>query len=84
MYYIFKKVIVYTYELREGTIMKKSVLIGILVYVFGFILVSLCSKIFDGGKVEFSYYYAIIFSVLYLSAIVGVSTSLILKELRRK
>ncbi len=64
--------------------MKKSVFIGILVYVFGFILVSLCSKIFDGGKVEFSYYYAIVFSILYLSAIVGVSTSLILKELKRK
>ena len=72
------------YELREEILMKKPVLIGILVYVFGFILVSLCSEIFYGGKIEFSYYYAIIFSVLYLSAIVGVSTSLILKELRRK
>ena len=61
----------------------KSVLIGIGVYVFGFILVTLCSSIFNSGNDEFSYYYAIIFSILYLSAIVGISTSLILKELKR-
>ena len=61
----------------------KSVFIGIGIYVFGFILVGLCANRFDSGNVEFSYYYAIIFSILYLSAIVGISTSLILKELKR-
>jgi len=63
--------------------LRKSVFIGIGVYVFGFILVGLCSNMFDSGNVEFSYYYGIIFSILYLSAIVGISTSLILKELKR-
>lgn len=63
--------------------MIKSIFIGIGVYIFGFILVTLCSGIFNSGNAEFSYYYAIVFSILYLSAIVGFSTSLILKELKR-
>jgi hypothetical protein len=66
--------------------LRKSIFIGIGVYVFGFILVSLCSYTFDNGNVEFSYasiYYGILFSILYLSAIIGISTSLILKELKR-
>jgi len=46
------------------------------------IVSGLSSSIFDGGQVEYSYYYTIIFSILYLSAIVEISTSLILKELR--
>lgn len=71
-------------ELRKGDILVRSIFIGIGVYIFGFILVILCSSIFNSGNAEFSYYYAIIFSILYLSAIVGISTSLILKELRRK
>jgi hypothetical protein len=62
----------------------KSVVIGIGIYIFGFILVILCSSVFNSGNAEFSYYYAIVFSILYLSAIVGISTSLILKELKRK
>jgi hypothetical protein len=61
----------------------KSVLIGIGVYILGFILVTLCADIFNSGNVEISYYYAIVFSILYLSAIVGISTSPILKELKR-
>lgn len=61
----------------------KSVFIGIGIYILGFILITLCSGIFDSGNVQFSYYYAIVFSILYLSAIVGISTSLILKELKR-
>jgi hypothetical protein len=64
-------------------ILKKSIFIGVGIYVFGFILVSLCANIFDSGNVEFSYYYAIVFSILYLSSIVGISTSLILKEFKR-
>ncbi len=59
-----------------------SVMLGIGIYILGFIISVLSSGIFDGGQVEFSYYYTIIFSILYLSAIVGISTSLILKELR--
>lgn len=55
---------------------------GIGIYILGFILVVLFTSIFDSGRVEFSYYYAIVFSILYLSAIVGISTSFILKELR--
>ncbi|MEL7607363.1 hypothetical protein SDC9_52441 [bioreactor metagenome] len=57
-------------------------ILGVCIYILGFIIASLSSSIFDGGQIEFSYYYAIIFSILYLSAIVGISTSLILKELR--
>jgi Kef-type K+ transport system membrane component KefB len=61
----------------------KSIIVGVVIYILGFILVALCSSIFDSGNVEFSYYYGIIFSILYLSAIVGISTKLILKELRK-
>jgi vacuolar-type H+-ATPase subunit I/STV1 len=65
--------------------MKKSILIGISLYIFGFIFVIVCTTIFNSDKnVEHSYYYAIIFSILYLCSIVGVSTSLILKELRKE
>jgi len=59
-----------------------SLVLGIAIYILGFIICGLSSSIFDGGQVEFSYYYGIIFSILYLSAIVGISTSLILRELR--
>ena len=61
----------------------KSLIVGVGIYILGFILVTLCTSIFSSGNAEFSYYYAIVFSILYLSSVVGVSTSLILKELRR-
>lgn len=64
-------------------VLQKSVLIGIGIYVFGFVLACLSSAIFYSGNAENSYYYGIIFSVLYLSAIVGISTSLIIIELRK-
>lgn len=63
--------------------MKKLILIGSSIYILGYILVVFSSSIVDSGVVENSYYYGIIFSILYLSAIVGVSTLLILKELRK-
>lgn len=67
-----------------SSIVIKNILMGIGVFVFGFVLVTLCSSIFESGNVEFSYYYGITFSVLYLSAIMAISTSLIIKEIRNK
>ena len=61
----------------------KSIIIGLLIYVLGFILVLLSTSIF-GGEGEAVYYNAIIFSILYLSAIIGISTSLILNEIKSK
>lgn len=61
----------------------KSVLIGIGVFIVGFIISIIGSNFFDGGSAEFSYYTAIVFSVLYLSGVVGVATSLILKALEK-
>lgn len=66
--------------------MKKSILIGTGIFALGYIVIFLCILIFVGDNnqsAEYSYYYAIVFSILYLSAIVGVSASLILKELKR-
>ena len=63
--------------------MLKSIALGIGIFILGFIVATLGSGIFNSGSAEFSYYYAIIFSILYLCAIVGISTSLILKELKK-
>ena len=60
-----------------------SVLIGIGVFIIGFIISSTGSSFLNGGSAEFSYYSAIIFSVLYLSGGRGVATSLILKALEK-
>lgn len=60
----------------------KSVMIGIGIYILGFIIIVLCADIISGSNSEISYYYGIIFSILYLSAVVGISTSLILNELK--
>lgn len=58
-------------------------MLGIGIYILGFIITVISAGIFDTTG-QSSYYYRIIFSILYLSAIVGVSTSLILRELRKK
>lgn len=66
--------------------MKKSILIGTGIFALGYIAIFLCILIFVGDNnspAEYSYYYAIVFSILYLSAVVGVLASLILKELKR-
>ncbi|MDV3426057.1 MAG: hypothetical protein LIR50_02560 [Bacillota bacterium] len=63
--------------------MKKAILIGISIFIFGYLLITLFSSILCGDYPEYSYYYAIVFSILYLSAVVGVLASLILKELKR-
>lgn len=68
-------------ERRE--IYMKSVLIGIGIFIMGFIISIAGSNFFDGGSAEFSYYTAIVFSILYLSGVVGVATSLILKVLEK-
>lgn len=60
----------------------KTVKIGIGIFVLGFIVTLFCASIFNSGNVEYSYYYGIIFSILYLCAVVGISTSLVIKELR--
>lgn len=58
-------------------------MLGIGIYILGFIITVISAGIFDTTG-QSSNYYGIIFSILYLSAIVGVSTSLILRELRKK
>lgn len=58
--------------------MKRAVEIGISIYILGFIIVGVSSNFFHSDTTEL-----IICSILYLSAIVGISTSLILHELRR-
>jgi hypothetical protein len=42
-------------------ILMKSIMVGIGIFVFGFILVSLCAGIFSGGNVEYSHCHAIVF-----------------------
>ena len=64
--------------------MMKMLIIGMGIFILGFIVVVLCTGVFsDSGDVEYSYYYAIIFSILYLCTIVGISTSLIINEIRK-
>jgi len=58
----------------------KSFFLGVGIYVLGFIVATFCANIFN-PPAEYSYYYGIIFSVLYLAAVVGVCTSLVLKKL---
>lgn len=58
---------------------------GIGIYIGGFILAIISTSVFvSNSDIVFSYYYSIIFSILYLSAVVGISICLILKELRKK
>ena len=61
--------------------MLKDILFGFLVFVVGFIILGLFASIFDGGKPEFSYFYGIIFSVLYLSSIVAICFRKLLRKL---
>lgn len=58
---------------------------GIGIYIGGLILVSISANVMNSNSdIVFSYYYGIIFSILYLSAVVGISTCLIINELRKK
>lgn len=57
---------------------------GIVIYIGGLILIAISTNLINSNSdVVFSYYYGIIFSILYLSAVVGISTCLILRELRK-
>ncbi|WOO39070.1 hypothetical protein R2R35_11470 [Anaerocolumna sp. AGMB13020] len=61
----------------------KHFLTGLGIFIFGFILLSICSSIWgNGGNADSSF--LILISIFYLSAIIGGSTSLILEELRER
>ena len=61
----------------------KHVLIGVGIFVLGFILLSICSAIWCNGSAS-DINILILFAILYLSAVVGGSTSLVLEALRGK
>jgi len=56
----------------------KQILIGILILISWFIFMSICLNVFNGGNNN-----DIVFSILYLCIIVGVSTSLILDKMSK-
>lgn len=62
--------------------MKKPILIGIGIFILGFIISAFFGNLFSSGDVEHSYLSGIIFSILYLSSVIGISTTLILKEIK--
>lgn len=70
-------------EIAKGDIMGKSIIIGIAVFVLGFLLSVLLGNAFSNGIAENSYYYGIIFSVLYLSSILAISTTVLIEEIRK-
>jgi hypothetical protein len=57
----------------------KHIAIGLLICIFWFVFLNISLNIFNDGNNN-----DIVFSILYLCVIVGVSTSLILDELRKK
>jgi hypothetical protein len=69
--------------ISRGIIFMKSILVGIGTFIFGYILVSIFTSIYNGSSAELAYYNAIMVAILFLSAVVGVATSLILIELRK-
>jgi len=62
--------------------MKKSILIGIGIYILGFLTTGVLGNLFSSGDVEHSYLLGITFAILYVSSVIGISTSLILKEMK--
>ncbi|NNU78579.1 hypothetical protein [Clostridium estertheticum] len=62
--------------------MKKIILVGTGIFILGFIVSGFCGNLFSSGDVEHSYLNGIIFSILYLSSVIGISTTLILKEIK--
>ncbi|MDF2587587.1 MAG: hypothetical protein K0S41_1428 [Anaerocolumna sp.] len=57
----------------------KHVAVGLLICIFWYVFVDISLGIFNAGNNN-----EIVFSILYLCVIVGVSTSLILDELKKK
>ncbi|WBW97758.1 permease [Oceanirhabdus sp. W0125-5] len=58
-----------------------SILIGIGVFILGFVISAL--SVGDASQ-DYSFYNGIIMSILYLASVVAISTSLILKEMKTK
>ncbi len=56
----------------------KHIMTGFLVIVFGYFFLAICLNIFNAGNNN-----DIVFSILYLCAIVGISTSLILDKISK-
>lgn len=61
----------------------KYILIGIGIYVLGFLIATSCSNFFT-NEILYSYLYGIFFAILFLASVVGVSTAIILNEIRKK
>lgn len=61
----------------------KYILIGISIYIVGFIISGYLANLF-AKEVLYSYLYAIFFSILFLASVVGVSVSLLINEIRKK
>ena len=59
----------------------KFIPISIFTFIIGFIIASVFGGIFDGGNYELSYLSGITFAVLFLAAVVVISTGLILERL---
>ncbi|MTI71413.1 MAG: hypothetical protein FH751_14300 [Firmicutes bacterium] len=64
--------------------MLKAVKIGLGIMFLGFFISIMAARFFYSGTPEYTYYTGIFFSILYLAGVVGISTSLILNELRKK
>lgn len=61
----------------------KYILIGISIYVLGFFITILSANFF-AKEIFYSYLYGILFSILFLASVVGVSTAIIINEIRKK
>ncbi|MFT8315654.1 MAG: hypothetical protein ABF633_15600 [Clostridium sp.] len=61
--------------------MKKSIFIGIGIFILGYIFILIVANLLANGDGEHSYEYGIICAIIFLAAIVGTSASLILKKI---
>lgn len=60
--------------------MVKNLLIGLGVYLLGFIVVALSVSLFNGSP-QFSYLRAISFAILYLASVIAICSTIIMKKL---
>lgn len=60
----------------------KPFLIGLAVYFLGYLITALISEFFAGGDIQRSYFCGIIYSILYLSAVVATVGATIIEEIR--
>lgn len=61
----------------------KYILIGISVYVLGFIISTYLANFFT-KEILYSYLYGIFFAILFLASVIGVSVALLINEIRKK